>query len=123
MFVLILCSRITHRNNKVWEKKSQLVKKKEEKVNNVILIQFGVNLLFIILTQYRTKVKNIPLSIVWGITPLFYYLLAHLWKKVKSSSESEKIFLWMVSFFILNVFAFFGMIGHRQNFGLVYLSS
>ena len=97
-------------------KNSALTKKKEKTLHTVILIQFIINLVFNVITQYRTHMKNVLLSIIWGLVPLFYYLLALTWEKVKIHSIGGNIFLWTGMFLVLNTFAFFAII-HHENFG------
>lgn len=106
-------------------KNSSLTKEKEKSLHEVILIQFIINLVFNVITQYRTYmrsvftsiiwVRSVFTSIIWAVFPLAYYLLALLWEKGKIKTIGEYIVLWIiwiVFFIFLNAFAFSTMIAH-----------
>lgn len=96
-------------------KNSSLTKEKEKSLHEVILIQFIINLVFNVITQYRTYMRSVFTSIIWAVFPLAYYLLALLWEKGKIKTIGEYIVLWIiwiVFFIFLNAFAFSTMIAH-----------
>jgi len=98
-------------------KNSSLTKEKEKTLHEVILIQFIINLVFNVITQYRTYMRSIFASIIWAVFPLAYYLLALLWEKGKIKTIGEYIVLWIiwvVWFIFLNAFAFSTMIVHKK---------